>query len=92
MRTEKELLQVLLDNIGLLKYGLCGLARDLHISDKKILSFKEYMSIKQYIRENAPVRYLDDGEESVYHWPVGEIEPRRVWLEEEIKKLESYEK
>lgn len=85
MRTEKELLQVLLDNMDLLKTGLCGLSLCLYLKD--IIDDKEYELIETYIKEYAPKRYLFEGIESDFNWEAGEKQPRIDWLNEQINKL-----
>lgn len=86
-RSTKELLQVLLDNIHLLKFGLCYLAADLYESDK--LSYSEYHRLSNYISSNrlkSIHRFLYPT--SVYHYRKGAKRPRIKWLKKQIRKYE----
>ncbi len=90
MRSNKELLQILLDSIDSMNYGLCGLVFDLYLVNK--LSSVERIRLSRYIKSYAPPRYNVLGDLCKYNWPVCEKGPRAEWLKAEIKKLESYEK
>ena len=49
----KELLQLLLDNIDLLKSGLCDLTNLLFIKSK--ISLQEQIRLLNYLRKNKPL-------------------------------------
>jgi hypothetical protein len=80
MRTEKELLQILLDNMNLFTTGLCILS--WRLSNDEIITQKEEEFIDEYISSN-----LLHGRFG-YAFPRGEREPRIKWLKQQIKQLE----
>ena len=82
MRTEKELLQVLLDNSSIMDAGLCWLIDDLLRQD--IISVKEFLVLENYLYNNKPSNILSLTE---FWFPMGEKEPRINWLKEQINKL-----
>ena len=90
MRTEKELLQVLLDNMDKFETGLCLLSGALQRG--KIITMTEEFSIFRYIEGNAPKMNYNKVILSVYKWPKGEKQPRIDWLNEQIQKLQQNEK
>jgi hypothetical protein len=55
MRSNKELLQLLLDNRQYFYFGLCGLAGELRIN--YIITFEEYCKIKNYIKNMLILSY-----------------------------------
>lgn len=77
MRTTKELLEVMLENIDKLKEGLCLLSLDLRCAD--LITRDEDMIIMLYLENNI--------KSSRFAWPVGEKEPRIKWLKEQIEKI-----
>jgi len=90
MRSIKELLQIILDHVDQVRHteGLCSLASQLY-NDVEIIQEEEDV-IRKYFGQNLPEHkykgvYLTD--ELLYSWPPGKVEPRRQWLEEQIKKL-----
>lgn len=83
MRSNKELLQLLLDNKNHFFLGLCQLAGDL--CNLKIIELGEYISIKNYIRKYANTELRRS--ESVYYWKESKWEPREEWLKQQIKIL-----
>ena len=88
-RTIPELLQVLLDNEEYFLFGLCGLSRDLVMFG--VISREEETYIYNFIKGNAPNRYLLDGTQSAYNWEVGEWPPRKEWLEKQIEYSKNFE-
>lgn len=87
MRTTKELLEVMLENIDRLESGLCYYAAALARND--IISYSEYEHIIKYLDACLPERkyrgrYLNSLD---YSFPYGEKEPRIKWLKEQIDKL-----
>jgi hypothetical protein len=83
MRSNKELLQLLLDNRQYFYFGLCGLAGELRIN--YIITFEEYCKIKNYIRKYANTELRKS--KSVYYWEESKWEPREEWLKQQIKLL-----
>jgi hypothetical protein len=79
MRTDKELLQVLLDNIDKLEYGLCGLATTLWLN--YIISYKELEVIRNIIESNKPKNAL------FFYFPIGQKQPRIEYLQKLIDAL-----
>ena len=73
-----ELLIVMRDNFD--KYfvaGLCLLNNSLRSHD--LYSYDEYLKVRYFICANRP------NKESGWSWPMGEKEPRKKWLDEQIK-------
>lgn len=91
MRTNKELLQLLLDNIYLLRTGLCGVASRLNNSD--VITYSEYYKIKDYISNNRPTQgsklYDSTQVTEAYYWKQEDKEPRVRWLKYHIKICKS---
>jgi len=81
MRTEKELLQLLLDNIDKLETGLCYLTYFLWVYHNSI-SYDEKQKITLYIELKAPKKRKD-----CFHWKPNEKQPRIEWLKSQIEKL-----
>lgn len=79
MRTEKELLQLLLDNIDLLETGFILLTHDLHKMGK--IRKKERFFINDFIGKQLTIS------KSEYFYR-GEKETHIKWLKEQIKQLE----
>lgn len=95
MRTNKELLQLLLDNIDKLGTGLCALAQRLN--DEDIMSYNDWDKVNFYIYKNKPFYYrlrrslwlvisLPEHMSYSFFWPIGQKEPRIKWLEQQIKR------
>ena len=85
MRTEKELLQVLLDNMDRFETGLCHLTGILNIEG--VITFEEEFIIDEYVYENSPEEFYIDEYDIHYKWVKGEKQPRIDWLNEQINKL-----
>ena len=87
MRTTKELLEVMLENITLLRGGLCTYAWDLY-TDWKYISFDEWRVLNDYLHYNLPERtFYFIGDVPRFSFPYGEKEPRIKWLKEQIEKI-----
>jgi hypothetical protein len=85
MKTEKELLELLLDNISLMgKFGLCSIAIGLSIQNK--ISHEELRKIIEYIKQNKPVN-LHTIFNNVFYWTKGRKYPRIKWLKKHINNL-----
>ena len=83
MRSDKELLQLLLDNKQYFSRGLCALVT--YIYRKQIVSYEEFLQISLYIYVNAKTPKREKGE--AYYWPICKWKPREKWIKSEIKKL-----
>lgn len=56
-----------------------------------VISREEEICIYNFIKENAPNRYLINGTQSVYSWECGEWPPRKEWLEKQIESFKNIE-
>jgi hypothetical protein len=89
VRTEKELLEVMLANIVRLRSGLCSLNSELHRWG--IITVDEHAIISKYIRYNRPSifsswsAFWNAG--GHFYWTPDEVEHRVKWLKQHIKKL-----
>lgn len=90
MKTDRELLQIMLDNEQHFCYGLCYWAVNLYYHD--ILSEDEYHKLDSYILENLP-RFtwykIFHQFENGYCWKKDDIAPRIKWIKAQLKKLEA---
>ena len=80
MKSDKELIQLILNNIYLLTSGLCILNVDLLCADKITLS--EYNKIKKILIINLPNR-----PDNHFCWALGAKKPRIKFLKQLIEKL-----
>jgi hypothetical protein len=80
MRTEKELLQVLLDNMDKFETGLCIVTSILY--SEGIITRYEKNVMHNYIYQYKPI---NSG--AYYYWKIGKKQPRIDWLNEQINKL-----
>jgi hypothetical protein len=91
MRTNKELLKVLLANIDKLKHGLCLLAIELKHTD--IITTDEHFKISDYIYKNRPKKtsklYDPEWTRLAWYWPIGAKTPRVRWLKYHIRICKS---
>ncbi len=91
MRSKKEILEILLENIEHIYFeqGLCILASNLHF--RKIITREELQEISFYIKNNRPCMFSSIyallSANSRYYWVAGEIKPRVKWLKKHIQKL-----
>jgi hypothetical protein len=82
-RSEKELIELMLENTHLFETGLCDWAFRLYFSTKrgKLLSYKEYhilYNIITYNKPNLPIKS--------YWWEKGDIKPRIEFLNNLLEK------
>ena len=87
MRTIKELLIIMKDNIELLQTGLCYLTTML--SDRNIITSDERERIVDYIYDNRPSeksKLYGGPDHGLYYWEQGDLENRLRWLNYHIKK------
>jgi hypothetical protein len=87
MRSLKELFEVLRDNKGEFTTGLCGLVNKLQYIDvinepEAYLLYGNIMRPKFYSKH-----YSYKSRDNSYYWPKGMWEPRKKWLDAQIKKL-----
>jgi hypothetical protein len=89
VRTQKELLEVMLANIGSLRSGLCFLNGELFT--QRIINYQEHVIINGYIRNNKPSMFSSwnafINSNSGFYWSRGDVKPRIKWLKQHIKKL-----
>ena len=81
MKTHKELLMILLNNIHLLETGLCDLAKDLFLV--KVFTRDEKLEMERYIYHNRP-HNLRSEFSTRFFWKPGKQKPRVKWLEKQI--------
>ena len=84
MRSDRELLQLLLDNKEYFEYGLCIQSASLYSIDK--ISKEEHLRIRYYLSTN--VNTTRKRRCAGYYWPRGKWKPREKWLISEINKLD----
>lgn len=83
MRTKKELLQILLDNIDQLKSGLCVLIIDLW--DARVITRAEFNILDCHLESH----WIDfRPEPGGYYWKIGDKEIRAEWLKKQIETEE----
>ena len=89
MRTTKELLEVMLENICYLESGLCLLASDLAHRHNTI-SIPELFRLNNYMHNYLPAHtfFYRNDRISRSSFPFGEKQPRIDWLKQQIEKLE----
>lgn len=91
MRTNKELLKLMLDNIDSFELGLCQLANILRYGGD--MTMVEYESVMYYIYYNRPTiksKLADKSRlDAAYFWPVGIKEPRERWLKYHVRVCKS---
>ena len=89
-RSKKQLLKFLLSNgEQYFCHGICDACMVLYLED--FLNFKEYRFFSEFIDKNRPQigspHFDPNMTQSNYYWPVGEWQPRKLWLEDQIKSL-----
>jgi hypothetical protein len=84
MKSNKEILELMLENQHLFKAGLCQWAFDTCI--KNNISMKEYDNIDWYIYKNRPMN-LRTLFNTTYYWYPRDKSPRIKWIKKHIKKL-----
>ena len=85
MRTNKELLELLLNNMNIFATnnlgGLCTLAFSLYVID--VITHKELTKVRKYIINNKPKGWY---EFRPFYWYRGEVTSRAEFLMKHIKK------
>jgi hypothetical protein len=88
-RTEKELLEVMLEHIRMATAGLCFLNDQLFT--RRIITDEEHKVIYAYIKNNRPSKFSSWNafrkRYSLWYWTSGKVEYRIKWLQHHIKKL-----
>ena len=99
MRTIKELLILVRDNLYLMKdkhlaSGLCSVASVME--DRHIISMEEYNIILKYLDNNKPANaikraslpaVIDGYQQNRFWWKPCNITPRLKWLDKQINSL-----
>lgn len=89
MRDIVELFKLIKANKQLMVYGLCGIVKNMKLSD--IITEEEAQLLSDYIRENRPVKgseYCDDNRiDDIWFWEPGKWPPRELWINAQISKL-----
>lgn len=86
MKTTKELLIILKNNIELLTTGLCYLSTTLE--NTNLITGEERFYIRDYIYNNRPSnksKLYGGPDNGLLYWPKGDKEPRLRWLNYHIK-------
>jgi hypothetical protein len=84
MRTNKELFELLLEYPTYFTYGICGWILSLY--NYGIITEEERNEITSYVEIKRPKSY-SFGIVNPYSWIPGEIKPRVVWVNNQIKIL-----
>jgi hypothetical protein len=89
MRTEKELLKLMLWNQENFVKGLCGWIFSLNCSN--IITNYELNLLMDYIDHNRPSMFSSlsafKNRRGGYYWNKGDIKPRIKWINKQIEKL-----
>lgn len=89
MRTDKEILELMLEHKDLLQSGLCSFA--LKLNNIKYINLEELSLIMDYIKTNRPNKFSSIDaflhRDSGYYWHRGRKSPRIKWIKQHIKKL-----
>jgi len=81
MRTEKELLELMLQYQVYFQTGMCNWVERFYAFD--LIDESEYKLLYNYIQNHEP----EETNDILYWWPVGELQPRIDWINEQIKLL-----
>lgn len=86
MRSKKELLELLLENVHLIEGGgLCWAI--MILTGKKVISLYEKVALDKIIKTNPTMRFSKG--DSLYYFPAGRQRPRIKYLKQLIKKYEN---
>jgi len=83
MRTNKELLELMLENQQNFHSGLCAWIISMYL--RGIITTEEYYEFKKYLNQNKPITFHRIF--SAFWWKQGDINPRIKWIKKHIKKL-----
>lgn len=91
MKTNKEILKLMLNHIHLLESGLCGLV--YIICRLQVITANEDIKALEYIKRNRPKtksKLADPSRLNThYYWELGKVEPRVRWLKYHIRICKS---
>lgn len=84
MRSHSELIQVMLDHINLIKFGLCRYVNEL--LNYCYINRKEANYLHGYLKDHLPVKKysLHSCYGVHYSFPIGDIPSREKWLREQL--------
>lgn len=89
-RSDKELLNIFLNNTDKFQYGLCHWNQKLYVSS--IINVSEFLYIEKMIDKNTHkvIRFLNilffwNKNNISYYWKMGNIKPRIKWLKRHLK-------
>ena len=89
MRTDKQILELMLEHKDLLQSGLCSFT--LKLQGIKFITNEKYHLINDYINSNRPNKFSSIDaflhRDSAYYWWPGRKSPRIKWIKQHIKKL-----
>jgi hypothetical protein len=89
MRTEKELLKLMLERQDQFAKGLCLWVTLLNWSG--IITYDECCLLEEYIHNNRPSMFSSlsafKNRRGYYYWNKGDITPRIKWINKQIEKL-----
>ena len=87
MRTDKELLELVLEHSGMIKSGICICLFNMLVAD--IICYGEYSRLYEFIHKHRPKPnekfYCDKYGE--YFWKRGDKKIRVKWLKYQIEQL-----
>ena len=84
MKSNKEILELMLENQHLFRRGLCAWSSEMYYKD--IIDNDERYSVRRYIKDNPP-RNLYHMINGAFYWRPDRISPRIKWIKKHIKKL-----
>ena len=84
MKSNKEILELMLENQHLFREGLCQWAFDTCVRNG--LNAEAYNNIDWYIYKNRPIN-LRTLFNTTYYWDPRNKSPRIKWIKKHIKKL-----
>jgi hypothetical protein len=89
MRTEKELLQLMLERQDKFSTTLCALNGSMFHDD--IITYSEYLILHSYIKNNRPSKFSSlsafRNRNNIFYWELGNIKQRIKWINKQIEKL-----
>lgn len=89
MRTEKELLQLMLEHQDKFSTTLCALNNSMFLDN--IITINECLMLHLYIKDNRPSMFSSlsafKNRRGEYYWNKGDITSRIKWINKQIEKL-----
>lgn len=83
MRSTKELLTIVSQNMYRFRSGLCSIIGKLEWEGS--ISQDEYHHLKKYLKEHRPFNVYTITDDA-YYWKKGELTPRMRWLKRHIRR------